>query len=119
MAAHPEAQIIFGAVIDEHMADTMRVTVIATGFGDDTVEISTQAAPALTARSPISNRPKFTAPASPPEYEVHEKFNQEAFARWQAFTQAGSEGPAAEEAPLTERTLEVPTFFRRRARRQR
>jgi cell division protein FtsZ len=76
MAAHPEAQIIFGAVIDEHMADTMRVTVIATGFGDDTVEISHQAAPALTARSPISNRPKFAAPASPPEYEVHEKFNQ-------------------------------------------
>jgi len=31
-AAHEEANIIFGAVIDESMGDTIRVTVIATGF---------------------------------------------------------------------------------------
>ncbi|APJ02455.1 cell division protein FtsZ [Silvanigrella aquatica] len=31
-AAHEEANIIFGAVIDESMSDTIRVTVIATGF---------------------------------------------------------------------------------------
>nr|BFD30575.1 hypothetical protein GTC16762_01930 [Pigmentibacter ruber] len=31
-AAHEEANIIFGAVIDENMGDTIRVTVIATGF---------------------------------------------------------------------------------------
>ncbi|GAK49674.1 cell division protein ftsZ [Candidatus Moduliflexus flocculans] len=31
-AAHPDANIIFGAVIDENMADDIRVTVIATGF---------------------------------------------------------------------------------------
>ncbi|MBU4484916.1 cell division protein FtsZ [bacterium] len=30
--AHEEANIIFGAVIDENMKDTIRVTVIATGF---------------------------------------------------------------------------------------
>lgn len=32
-AAHPDAEIIFGAVIDESMADNVSVTVIATGFG--------------------------------------------------------------------------------------
>ncbi|HHZ16552.1 MAG TPA: cell division protein FtsZ [Peptococcaceae bacterium] len=31
-AADPEANIIFGAVIDENMGDNVRVTVIATGF---------------------------------------------------------------------------------------
>ncbi|MBS3974870.1 MAG: cell division protein FtsZ [Actinobacteria bacterium] len=31
-AAHPEANIIFGAVIDDSMMDQIRVTVIATGF---------------------------------------------------------------------------------------
>jgi cell division protein FtsZ len=31
-AAHPEANIIFGAVIDEAMQDRVRITVIATGF---------------------------------------------------------------------------------------
>lgn len=32
-AAHEEANIIFGAVIDESLKETIRVTVIATGFG--------------------------------------------------------------------------------------
>ena len=32
--AHEDANIIFGAVIDEAMSDEIRVTVIATGFGD-------------------------------------------------------------------------------------
>ncbi|HDZ86237.1 MAG TPA: cell division protein FtsZ [Actinobacteria bacterium] len=31
-AAHPEANIIFGAVVDESLNDHMKVTVIATGF---------------------------------------------------------------------------------------
>ncbi len=34
-AAHEEAEIIFGAVIDDTMTDEVRVTVIATGFGDE------------------------------------------------------------------------------------
>ena len=32
--AHEDANIIFGAVIDENIADEIRITVIATGFGD-------------------------------------------------------------------------------------
>lgn len=32
-ASHEEANIIFGAVIDERMGDNIRITVIATGFG--------------------------------------------------------------------------------------
>ncbi|MGH7932698.1 MAG: cell division protein FtsZ [Candidatus Binataceae bacterium] len=32
--AHEDANIIFGAVIDEHIADEIHVTVIATGFGE-------------------------------------------------------------------------------------
>ena len=34
MLAHEEANIMFGAVVDENMKDEVRVTVIATGFGD-------------------------------------------------------------------------------------
>lgn len=37
-ATDPDANIIFGAVIDEELSDTIRVTVIATGFGDKTDE---------------------------------------------------------------------------------
>ena len=31
-AAHPDANIIFGAVVDEVLNDEIRITVIATGF---------------------------------------------------------------------------------------
>lgn len=34
--ADPDANIIFGAVIDERLKDEVRVTIIATGFGDET-----------------------------------------------------------------------------------
>lgn len=40
-AAHPDAEIIFGAVIDEAMGDNVSVTVIATGFGSHQVFRST------------------------------------------------------------------------------
>jgi cell division protein FtsZ len=34
-AAHPDANIIFGAMVDEKLADQVWVTVIATGYGDE------------------------------------------------------------------------------------
>jgi cell division protein FtsZ len=42
--AHPEANIIFGAVIDDALGDEARVTVIAAGF--DQVDVTSQANPA-------------------------------------------------------------------------
>jgi len=33
-AAHPDANIIFGAMIDDHLEDQVWVTVVATGYGD-------------------------------------------------------------------------------------
>ena len=42
-AAHPDANIIFGATFDESMDDQIRVTVIATGFHDDKGENTTPA----------------------------------------------------------------------------
>ncbi|NDJ85747.1 MAG: cell division protein FtsZ [Chloroflexi bacterium] len=35
--AHPDVNLIFGAVIDENMGDELRITVIATGFDQDRV----------------------------------------------------------------------------------
>jgi len=51
-AAHPEANIIFGAVIDDSMADELRVTVIATGFDSkkrqQTIDFEEETAPVPT-----------------------------------------------------------------------
>ena len=115
MAAHPEAQIIFGAVIDEQMRDAIRVTVIATGFAEATLEEPTKAAPVIRRRGdmPITNG--YTEPASTAAYEVHEKFDPDAYARWQAFNK-NTPLPDQHSVP-DERTMEVPAFFRRRSRR--
>lgn len=43
-AADEDANIIFGAVIDEHMVDEMKITVIATGFGEEAIALTSAAA---------------------------------------------------------------------------
>ena len=53
MAAHPDAQIIFGAVIDAQMGDAIRVTVIATGFTEAALEEPTQAVPTMRRRGEL------------------------------------------------------------------
>lgn len=40
-AAHESAEVIFGAVIDETLGDEIQITVIATGFGLDPAQLST------------------------------------------------------------------------------
>ena len=116
MAAHPEAQIIFGAVIDEQMRDAIRVTVIATGFSEAAAEESAKAAPSMRRRGDMPMTNGSTEPASAAVYEVHEKFDPDAYARWQAFTK-NPPAPDQDSVP-DERTLDVPAFFRRRLRRR-
>jgi cell division protein FtsZ len=54
--AHEDANIIFGAVIDEKLADELRITVIATGFTDNKEEQK----PVVMNLSPV-------APTAPPK----------------------------------------------------
>jgi cell division protein FtsZ len=42
-AADEDANIIFGAVIDDNMRDEMKITVIATGFGEESVAVASAA----------------------------------------------------------------------------
>jgi cell division protein FtsZ len=59
--AHEDANIIFGAVIDEAISDEIRVTVIATGFGDldrgSSSRYSPSGAPVTTPIAAASTRP--------------------------------------------------------------
>jgi cell division protein FtsZ len=54
--AHPEVNLIFGAVIDPNLGDDIRVTVIATGFERSGV-------PRRTLERPAANRPAAQRPA--------------------------------------------------------
>ena len=63
-AAHPDANIIFGATFDDSMDDQIRVTVIATGFEEKGVAaaLGTQAAPASApAQAQPASQELFTA----------------------------------------------------------
>ena len=66
-AAHPDANIIFGATFDDKMQDEIRVTVIATGFDDGPVaqqaESTAAAAAAASSPAPRAEKPQglFTA----------------------------------------------------------
>ena len=82
-AAHPDANIIFGATFDENMEDEIRVTVIATGFDEG------------NGKAAIGEKP-FT--------EAEKKVEQAAAEAPQEAAPAAEEAPAAEaaEAPKAE-----------------
>ena len=71
-SAHEDANIIFGAVLDERMGDEVKITVIATGFRDqmperrarmlDVEEMAVVTVPVVAADSWMREK----APAPPP-----------------------------------------------------
>ena len=64
-SAHEDANIIFGAVLDEKMADEVKITVIATGFRDQMPE---RRARMLS----VEDSPVLSVPVMAPENWMHE-----------------------------------------------
>ncbi|HKY32755.1 MAG TPA: cell division protein FtsZ [Candidatus Polarisedimenticolia bacterium] len=109
-AAHDEANIIFGTVIDEKMGDAIKVTVIATGFRESRQREETQrtaaahrrpAAPARLEGEPAAEKGK-------PETPFLRKGQQN---RAPAFT--ADEGGYGPNFTNLRDDLDVPTFLRR------
>lgn len=102
--AHEDAQIIFGSVIDENMQGEIRVTVIATGFGyakEDShplpllIPKQPKVALAREEHRPLDKgRPAATVRRPVVRDRYHERVNVSA---------------------LDEKSLEIPTFLRKRA----
>ena len=67
-AVDPEANIIFGTVVDESLGDQVRITVIATGFSDSNVNRQDElfAAQQSQSKAAASAEPQRTAPADSP-----------------------------------------------------
>jgi cell division protein FtsZ len=87
-AADEDANIIFGAVIDESMRDEMKITVIATGFDREVVAVGTTAG----AEGLPSAQPRYV-PRGPDELPARTAVNQ---------TRGGDD-------------LDVPAFIRKKA----
>ena len=67
-AVDPEANIIFGTVVDESLGDQVRITVIATGFSDSNVNRQDElfAAQQSQSKAAASAEPQRTAPVTSP-----------------------------------------------------
>jgi cell division protein FtsZ len=94
-AAHEEANIIFGAVIDPSLEDEVRMTVIATGFAEKKTEA---AGPSKVVDLPRMSRAGGGSGASPGPWR--KKFG---------------EARAESDDPFAESDFDVPTFLRKQA----
>ncbi len=133
--ADDEANIIFGAVIDESLSDQIRITVIATGFGEPREEIkrppatattthATSAAPTSAASSPrvaFSREPlreaAQTAAAAGRRIVRVGGINDLDGTVWSRQQSAnGDRGePIALTVPDEDDSLDIPTFLRKQA----
>jgi cell division protein FtsZ len=96
-AAHEEANIIFGAVIDPSLGDEVRMTVIATGFSEKKTQTEPSGKvvdlPRAARQAPAAAPAGSTAPAWRRKYESRGDLDD----------------------PLAENDYDVPTFLRRSA----
>jgi cell division protein FtsZ len=70
-AAHEDANIIFGAVLDEKMKDAVKITVIATGFRADQPHKRERVAHTTMAISQARTTAAYEPAAPSPEPEIH------------------------------------------------
>lgn len=137
--AHPEVNLIFGAVIDENMGDDIRITVIATGFEHNRVVVRPrQGVQQSGYHQPIMTQPPQQQPAAyqqPPQqpaaYQQPQAPQQQpaqqpyydAPQQPAAYQQPEQSQPATPATPPQEDfnkvvyetdDLEIPTFLRRR-----
>ncbi|MBU4464275.1 MAG: cell division protein FtsZ [Actinobacteria bacterium] len=102
-AAHPEANIIFGTVIDDTLGDEVRVTVIAAGFdsGEPTLRLDP-----VTAQRPV------TAPLVPstPAEDVARDFSQDE--KKDAVPVAAGISESSYDSAFGDDDLDIPDFLK-------
>ncbi len=114
--AHPDVNLIFGAVIDENISDELRITVIATGFEQPTAPLQSRA------RAP-RRQPVTTEVDSAPLFGGRSGDAREAARRptREPARTPVSQAPANQPEPFPVSTLpydkddlDIPAFLRRR-----
>jgi cell division protein FtsZ len=98
-SAHEDANIIFGAVLDERMGDEVKITVIATGFRDQSPE---RRARMLS----VDDTPIISVPVMSPENRMREPAGASQHAK--ASVVVAEESTAASAAVATSPAVEVP-----------
>jgi cell division protein FtsZ len=115
-AAHEDANIIFGAVMNEQMKDEVKITVIATGFKTDNPQRRNRTQPAAAAISSTRAAGTFV-PATPtpaPGVTVSAVAKDRAAAMVVPQRDALSMMPEMPPPALENEDLDVPAFIRKR-----
>lgn len=97
-AAHPDANVIFGAVVNEAMSGEIKITVVATGF--EPAAQRTTTSPNIGRNNPLMNRSIPDLPPTPAE-PTRNFFGKDS-------------RPEPEPQKQPENDLEVPAFMRKK-----
>ncbi len=111
-AVDPDANIIFGATIDEHMVDQVKISVIATGF-DETKKRLRE----LTGRSRegMGAMAGFASAAAVPTVFTQSLTSFQKADDTVAPTKTSVTPPASDELPPEEDEFDIPAFLRQRS----
>ena len=108
---HPEANIIFGTVIDDTLGDEVRVTVIAAGFDNQTLPHAT-----FESRADQARRATYVNPSQSGQINLEEGDTQAVSAH--DFSDSGPIPPAPVEATLADPSftddddIDIPDFLK-------
>jgi cell division protein FtsZ len=123
-AADPEANIIFGSVIDERLGDEVKITVIATGFATQSAERRPAAGKSVSVAVPAAGAQAVARAAPPPlpvkaaapePIRLAKPVPAPAAAPVPATVRAGAgtRAPSAGFSPGDEDQYDIPAFLRR------
>ncbi len=115
--AHPDVNLIFGAVIDANMGDSVRITVIATGFEQSRVaRRQVQQTPATApqqqpqpqpVRRPVQQQPEMAPPPQQPPQPPQQQPQPQQPPRQPV-------EPRNDYQPFDDDNMDIPTFLRKR-----
>ncbi|MFN2557743.1 MAG: cell division protein FtsZ [Nitriliruptorales bacterium] len=112
-AAHADANIIFGAVIDDSLGDEVKVTVIAAGF--DKWDGAVPQERGFVTSPPRVGEPRI-APVPPPSIDLEEEEQEEEEEEEELLTEDGVFRRAQRERPSvvieSDDDLDIPSFLR-------
>jgi cell division protein FtsZ len=116
--ADPEAEIIFGSLIDENLADEVKITIIATGFAPKDAKQRALPGQLMTTRPVSSPAPRIGLPPSRPVTASNgeSRMPQVSMTRSSLPPQSAVDGALAAakaEGLIDEDQYDIPTFLRK------
>jgi cell division protein FtsZ len=113
-AAHEDANIIFGAVLDEKTKDAVKITVIATGFKDSDIRRRQQESRTTFSASRDFFDPESDSEPPPPPMVMEQKPAPQASSTGSAEVVSLDTMRSAMIANFEQEDLDVPAFLRKR-----